>query len=90
MAATNADLSIRGEPGGGTVRCVAPCHITGMGGCDPLRKGESTKCTTTTQRAALGPASSGAGAPGRANGTTATALAGNNGAPGAFLVWEFS
>lgn len=90
--ATNADFSIAGQGGNDSQRPAAattPC-VAGGGGSNPLGFGGPTKWTSTTQLAALAPSGFGAGGPGRANGTTATAAAGNNGTAGAFIVWEFA
>lgn len=89
--ATNADWSIQGQGGGDSMRPVAATtpNVAGPGGSNPLGFGGAEKWTGTTQLAALPGTGFGAGGPGRANGTTATAAAGNNGQPGVWIVEEW-
>lgn len=92
-AATNADFSITGEPGGPTIRPVAatsPQFHAGRAGSTPLGHGAAANGTQAGSSPGNSPTGYGSGGGGALNGTGAGAQAGVNGAPGVWLVWEYS
>lgn len=90
--ATNADLGISGQAGAYAVNTTAPVFSmhAGPGGSTPLGNGGQGRATVGAQIAGDPGTGFGSGGSGALNGTTATALAGANGAPGVWIVEEYA
>lgn len=93
-AATNADVSIPGQNGGDVARMLAgassPMLHSQGGGSTPLGQGGIARVATAGNIGGVAATGFGSGGSGFLNGTSSAANAGSNGAPGVWIVEEYS
>jgi hypothetical protein len=92
-AATNADFYIEGQRGGAAIRpnaATSPVFHNGPGGATRYGLGGPSLATAGISASGVAATGYGAGGSGRLNGSSVTADAGGAGAPGLWIIEEYS